>query len=280
MKIVTGYGGTEHITSNDWQGLNQGIVGTDSYVLDVGNKFAATMPDATHVNISDGEGVLQGVHFRTEPGATDSVTIDAGSSGSNRIDLICARYTKNSTTGVENVEWAVIKGTAVSGDPLAPSYTTGDVLGGDTLVDYPMFKVTLSGVTPTLTSLISSIASINGVVNALYWAHKSEVTGSFNVNTSNFTVGYTYTLPSGNPYEISVNVTVSGDVMAIAIGTGSSSLDIIAESDFTSSNMKYFTTHTFLPGGSKLKVAVLGSQSGTANALVNIYYRRAFVSEV
>ena len=88
MKIVTGYTGSPHITSNDEQGKNQGIFGTGNSVLDVGNKFNATLTNANTVTIEDGEGVMQGVHFRIEPGTTETVNIQNGTSGYQRTDII------------------------------------------------------------------------------------------------------------------------------------------------------------------------------------------------
>ena len=157
MKIVTGYTGTPHISSNDDQARNQGIFGADNYILDVGQKFNATLTDATTVTLEDGEGMMQGVHFRIEPGMTEAVSISPGTTGDNRIDLICARYTKDAGTGVEDVSLVVIEGTPTTSTASEPSYTEGDVLGGDTLDEFPVWKVTLSGVTPTLTSLATKI---------------------------------------------------------------------------------------------------------------------------
>lgn len=155
MKIVTGYTGSPHITSNDEQGKNQGIFGTGNSVLDVGNKFNATLTNANTVTIEDGEGVMQGVHFRIEPGTTETVNIQNGTSGYQRTDLICARYTKNAVTGVEAVNLVVIAGTPSSSTPTEPSYTQGDILGGDTLAEFPLWKVTLDGLTPTVTRIFN-----------------------------------------------------------------------------------------------------------------------------
>lgn len=152
MKIVTGYTGSPHITSNDEQGKNQGIFGTGNSILDVGNKFNATLTNANTVTIEDGEGVMQGVHFRIEPGTTETVNIQNGTSGYKRIDLICARYTKNAVTGVEAVNLVVITGTPSSSTPSEPAYTQGDILSGDTQADFPLWKVTLDGLTPALTT--------------------------------------------------------------------------------------------------------------------------------
>lgn len=153
MNIVTGYTGTPHVTANEAQALNQGIFGPENYVLDVGQKFSATLVDANNITIEDGEGVLQGVQFRIAPGETENVSIDSGTSGYNRIDLICARYTKDTQTGVEAVNLVVIKGTPAASTPSEPSYNSGDVLLGDSPVDFPLYKVTLTGVTPVVTQM-------------------------------------------------------------------------------------------------------------------------------
>lgn len=153
MNIVTGYTGTPHVTANEAQALNQGIFGPENYVLDVGQKFSATLVDANNITIEDGEGILQGVQFRIAPGETENVSIDSGTTGYNRIDLICARYTKDVQTGVEAVNLVVIKGTPTASTPAEPSFNSGDVLMGDSPVDFPLYKVTLTGVTPVLSQL-------------------------------------------------------------------------------------------------------------------------------
>lgn len=174
MNIVTGYTGTPHVTANEAQALNQGIFGSENYVLDVGEKFSATLVDANNITIEDGEGVLQGVQFRIAPGETENVTIDSGTTGYNRIDLICARYTKDVQTGVEAVNLVVIKGTPTSSTPSEPSYNSGDILAGDSPVDFPLYKVTFAGLTPTLAQLFHTrmsnvfVAKGYSIVSSLY----------------------------------------------------------------------------------------------------------------
>lgn len=163
MKIVTGYTGEPHITSNDDQARNQGIFGTGNYVLGTGNKLNAVLTNATTVTLEDGDGMLQGVHFRIDPGTTEAVSISPGTTGYNRIDLICARYTKDAGTGVEDVSLVVIEGTPSSSTPSAPTYTAGDVLAGDALAVFPLWKVTLTGLTPSL----SRVAVISETVEQL-----------------------------------------------------------------------------------------------------------------
>lgn len=161
MKIVTGYKGTSHITSADAQGFNRGVVGSDSYVFKVGKKLAATLISANEVQIADGEGILQGVHFRIPTGEVESVAIENGTQLKKRNDLICARYTKDSN-GVEDVALVVIKGTegTTASDP---TYNEGNIADGDTPVDFPLYRVALNGLTvSSVTALFSTISSLTG----------------------------------------------------------------------------------------------------------------------
>lgn len=168
MKIVTGYTGTPHITSNDQQAFNQGIFGTGNSVLGVGQRFNATLNNATTVTVEDGEGVLQGVHFRIEPGETETLTFSPGTNGYNRIDLICARYTKEPGTGAEAVDLVIVEGVPSESAATEPTYNTGDVLSGDTPVDFPLWKITISGLTPSLTKLFGGGSGTNGIIDMIY----------------------------------------------------------------------------------------------------------------
>lgn len=171
MKIVTGYQGKAHITSNDDQGRNQGIFGTDSYVTSVGQQFAATLVNANELDIADGEGVMQGVHFRIEPGEVDAAKLQNGTSGMKRIDLVVARYTKDSSTGIENVSLVVIKGTESSSTPAVPAYNSGEILKGKNTVDFPLYKITYDGINVSSVDRIfmklQTMAELQTAVNKL-----------------------------------------------------------------------------------------------------------------
>ena len=111
LHLVIGYAGAEHIQSQDTGSFNIAAFGGGQYVLDHGNKFAATLLAGNTVRISDGDMLMQGRHIRLAAGTTEEVGIDSGTAGMLRNDLICARYTKNSSTGVEEASFVVIKGT-------------------------------------------------------------------------------------------------------------------------------------------------------------------------
>lgn len=202
MKIVTGYQGKAHITSNDDQGRNQGIFGTDSYVTSVGQQFAATLVNANELDIADGEGVMQGVHFRIEPGEVDAAKLQNGTSGMKRIDLVVARYTKDSLTGIENVSLVVIKGTESSSTPAVPAYNSGEILKGKNTVDFPLYKVTYNGINVSsvdrMFTKLQTMAELQTAVNKLNTDLPAKSIKSFTVDSiaAGVTKTFQITLPT------------------------------------------------------------------------------------
>ena len=144
MEIVTGLRKTPHISSNDMQSFQLGITGEDG-AFPVGEIFRTELASNNELKVYDGEGVVGGVHFRVAPGTYDSITLENGSQGKKRKDLIVVRYTKSSSDGTENTEWVVKKGTETTGTPTAPAATTGDIRNGDALAELPMFEIEYNG---------------------------------------------------------------------------------------------------------------------------------------
>ena len=124
------------------------IFGSGCYVLSGGNELKAEIQSNNLIKIYDGDLIMQGRHSYIPASDSDNVTINNGSQGMNRKDLIVARYTKDST-GVEDVTLQVVQGTATSGTATAPGYTDGDILKGATAKDFPLYEVSLTGINIT-----------------------------------------------------------------------------------------------------------------------------------
>lgn len=146
MEIVTGYRGKPHITSEKWADLNRGIIGAEEYVLGVGRMFESELVSNNLLKIYDGCGVFQGREFSTPAGQSDEITIENGTQGEKRIDLIVARYTKNEDTKIETIEPVLIKGTPSASDPAVPKHTEGNIRQGDLIAEMPLYEVELNGI--------------------------------------------------------------------------------------------------------------------------------------
>lgn len=146
LHIVTGYLGENHVTAADVGSFQAAIFGEGEYVLNRGNKFSASVISNNQIRVADGDILMQGRHIRMNEGTYVDLTIENGSSGYYRNDLIVARYTKNSSSGVEDVSLVVIKGTPAASDPVDPEYTAGDIINDHVyLADMPLYRVPLNG---------------------------------------------------------------------------------------------------------------------------------------
>ena len=148
MQLVTGHTGTEHVKSAQAGAMHAGIVGTGTYVLGTGSKLAATMLNANTVSIADGDLMIQGRHCSIAHGETDELTVQNGTQAQKRNDLVVARYEKLDTEPrTESVTLRVIKGAPSDGEAEDPEYQDGDIRAGDLVVEAPLYRIRLDGIT-------------------------------------------------------------------------------------------------------------------------------------
>ena len=146
LHLVTGYAGVEHVTSNDHGSLNAAMFGNGEFVLERGNQFAASIQSNNKVRVLDGDLLMQGRHIRLKENTYVDLNFDNGTQGCKRLDLIVVRYSKSSTTGVEEANLVVIKGTPSETSYNAPDKITGDILTEGTLEnDTVLYRVKFDG---------------------------------------------------------------------------------------------------------------------------------------
>lgn len=116
--------GTPHISSDDLAALNEATIGKRDCVMRWGDDFKAVMTNANTCLVGTGVGMVGGKRFWNQ--AATSLTIQSGTQGQKRNDLIVARYAKTSA-GIESITPVVIKG-APSADAAAdPEVTANDL---------------------------------------------------------------------------------------------------------------------------------------------------------
>lgn len=167
MNIIWGYGANPHITAQQLRDTYVGIFGSDTHILDVGSKMAATIVSATEVEIADGVLIAQGCTASINYGQTESLTIQNGTQGMLRKDLIVAQYMKSTGFGVESMSLAVKRGTPAASSPALPAYTTGSIADGDTLAEFPLYVVNLDGINIASVERLVDVVSIKGDADAL-----------------------------------------------------------------------------------------------------------------
>lgn len=145
MILVDGYnGGVAHITADQIRDHNIAMYGDGDYVLPVGDKFAYEIVNNNTINLSSGMVVMNGARAVTGYGKTEVLTIENGTSGYKRADIIVAEYSKDNETLVESVTVKVVKGTLGSAYS-DPALVTGDIRAGATKRQMALYRVKVNG---------------------------------------------------------------------------------------------------------------------------------------
>lgn len=173
VHLVTGYAGRGHVTAAAEGLFNAGVCGLDRYVLQTGTRFAASIMNNNLITIGAGDLVDQGRHIGIPTNTTMDISVENGTQGRKRYDLIVMRYNKDAATSVESASLAIIKGAETTGTPVLPTCITGDIFSGALQDDTPLYQVyinglTLESVTPLFT-VIDSLAGLrSALINAVY----------------------------------------------------------------------------------------------------------------
>ena len=124
FEIVDGMTGTKHISSDDLSALNIATVGKADCVLGYGDNFELTMQSANSATLGTGVGMVGGKRFWNQ--AATNLTVQSGTQGQKRNDLVVARYAKTSA-GIESVTPVVVKGKPSTGTAADPATTSNDL---------------------------------------------------------------------------------------------------------------------------------------------------------
>ena len=144
LNLITGYAGKAHITSAGDGAVNAAIYGGGRYVLNAGECFGYELLSNNQIRIKSGYAMNQGRKIELAVSDYEDIEIDNGLQGVKRCDLIVISYEKNVASGIETATMKVIKGT--SGDDYTdPEYTSGDILSGAILDDFPLYRVKING---------------------------------------------------------------------------------------------------------------------------------------
>ena len=214
MNIIWGYGANPHITAQQLRDTYVGIFGDDTYILDVGSKLAATVISATEVQIADGVLIAQGCTASINYGQTESLTIQNGTQGMRRKDLIVAQYAKSTGFGVESMSLAVKRGTPAASSPALPAYTTGSIADGDTLAEFPLYVVNLNGINITSVQRLVDVVSIKGGIDDL--ADRVTAVEADLRAVKRKAIIRTVTIPAGTTTMTDTTIDFSADIPATA----------------------------------------------------------------
>ena len=149
MKIVSGRGEDAHVTSAQFRQFIEGTVGSSSCILRTGENMEPELASNNLLRVKSGMMCHHGNISSVDSGTYDEITIQNGTQGMKRIDLVVNRYTVEEETEIEKNEWVVIQGTPAESNPTVPSYIAGDLRIGDLIDDCPTYEIHLDGINVT-----------------------------------------------------------------------------------------------------------------------------------
>ena len=217
-------GDTGRAVSSESDGaLFAGIFGAEKYVLENGSQLKAEIQSNNIVKISDGDAVMYGRHVRIPANDSALVTINNGHSGTNRIDLIVFRYTKDST-GKETVDLVVIQGEDSTGTATAPTVVDGNILTGAMQSDFPLYSVELNGINIVkvnqLFNVIGNISKLKEELTELNSNLANIKADLIKANNSLNVIGTEYWSGVKNNYSYSKKETWVNNVSTVTIPAG------------------------------------------------------------
>ena len=219
MQNITAYLGEPHVTSDQFRSIIESIAGAGNYIADLDEHLEPELSANNTLKIRSGVLIHHGHVMRVPPGTYDTITYINGTQGMKRIDLVVARYEKNSETKKEPTKWVVIQGTPDASSPVAPDYNEGNMQDGDLLDDCPVFELHFNGLNVTEVRKLVEVTknidvlrkNVDEVNSALSWSNWI----TLGTNNLGITIKYRY-----NAYE--VELIYSGTLLEKSIAEDSS----------------------------------------------------------
>lgn len=116
-----------------------------NYVLPGDGEFSASITGDTTIRVNGGFGVIQANPFSLHVGGYEDITIQPGTYGLNRADLICVRCESDGNGGHAFSLRAITGENTSAVDPPDPAYAAGDINSTDEEHDFPLYRIVLNG---------------------------------------------------------------------------------------------------------------------------------------
>lgn len=154
---------TPHIYAEDDAQIHRALIGSSGITL-ADNQLACSIVNNNTVRLASGLYSMQGYMLSVQSGTTQDLTIDSGSAGAYRHDLIVADFVRGGGSTADTFEFKVIKGTnATSASAAAdPSITQDDLRNGGSHRQEILYRVVISG------TEIESVARVAPFVGNVY----------------------------------------------------------------------------------------------------------------
>ena len=163
ITIYTPPAASAHIYAEDEAQHNRARFG-GSGITEADNQLACSKVDNNTVRLASGLYCMQGYMLSVPGGSTEDLTVDSGTSGMFRKDLVIAEFTRGGGEVADTLVFRILKGTPAASDAAAvdPTLTQNDLAAGGTTRQEALYRISIGGTT------LNTIARIAPYVGNFY----------------------------------------------------------------------------------------------------------------
>ena len=139
------------------------------FAISGGGAFKCFISGDNTVTVKGGRCIIQGNLIELPDDYRVALNFQSGLGGTRRSDFICLRVARNAD-GNDTKSIVLIAGTEALTNPPDPPYNTGDINSGAAVRDFPLYRLKMDGVTPSLEKLFSTDSKLKITIPASGWA--------------------------------------------------------------------------------------------------------------
>lgn len=147
--IVKNTVAASQVSAGDFAAIFNAMHG--SGIVEYRNNLTTTKVNDNTIRMQSGMYSLSGFMLHIEAGTTVDLTVDSGTLGMSRIDLLVATYQKNGVSeGTDILCFEIIKGTPAATNPVAPTIIQGDINASDPKRQEIIYQLSIVNTTLTV----------------------------------------------------------------------------------------------------------------------------------
>lgn len=163
ITIYTPASQAAHIYAEDDAQVHRALIGGSGITL-ADNLLACTKINDNTVRLASGVYSMQGYLICVQGGTSVDLSIDSGTAGAYRHDLIVADFIRGGGTTADSFTFHVIKGTEAASAAAAadPSLVTNDLTSGGSQRQEALYRLVINGTT------LDSIVRVSNYIGNVY----------------------------------------------------------------------------------------------------------------
>lgn len=161
ITIYTPPTASAHIYAEDEAQHNRARFG-GSGITEADNLLALTKVDNNTVRLDSGLYCMQGYMLSVPGGSTENLTVDSGTSGMYRKDLVIAEFTRGGGAVADTLVFRILKGTPAASEAAAsdPALIQNNLAAGGTTRQEALYRISIAGTTlNTITRLAQYVGN-------------------------------------------------------------------------------------------------------------------------